>query len=208
MAFPMKNKGGMTLIEMIVAIGIFSIGMVGFTVLFSRTWQNNSYTLEMGQTSMAVSQGVSKIVNYVRGARQSDNGAYAIKSANDNDLVIYSDYDKDDITERLHIYLSNSTVFMGVTDPTSGMPKTYPSGDQETITLASRIVNNSTTPIFYYFNKDYPGDTVNNPLDTPASVSEIRLVKIYIQMNIDPNRAPDNIQLQSFAELRNLNDYN
>jgi hypothetical protein len=206
-----KNKrkylSGLSLVEMMVAIAIYTIGMFGFALLFSRAWQINHYTLEMGQASMAASQGVNNMVNYIRGTRQADNGSYPLVSASDNDVVLYADYDKDDITERLHFYRSSDKILMGVTDPTSSMPKTYPSGDQQLITIASNIVNASNIPVFYYYNKDYPGDTVNNPMTTPASVSEIRLLKIYLKVNIDINRAPDNIEIQSFVELRNLNDY-
>jgi prepilin-type N-terminal cleavage/methylation domain-containing protein len=203
-----KIRSGMTLIEMMVAIAIFSIGMAGFTLLFSKVWQGNNYTLEMGQSTMAVSQGVNTIMDYIRRARQSDGGSFPVVSAADNDLVLYSDFNKDNITERLHFYKSGQQVLMGVTNPTSTMPKTYPAGDQQIITIANSIVNNSSTPIFYYYDHNYTGGAGQNSLTTPVSVSAIRLVKIFLQININPNRAPDNIQMQSFVELRNLNDYN
>lgn len=203
-----KFSKGMTIIEMLVAIAIFAIAMEGFTLLFVRTWSINSYTIEMGQSSMAVSQGVNKMVNYIRGSRQADNGAYPIKSANSNDLVVYSDYDDDSVTERLHFYKNGQNILMGVTDPAATMPKTYSSEDQRLITIASNIVNDGGNPIFSYYNKNYPGDTANNPMATPASIANVRLVKIHLQININLNRAPDNIEMQSFVELRNLNDYN
>jgi len=202
-----KNRKGLTMAEVMITLVIFSIALEGFTLLFIKTWRSNSYTLEMGQSSMAVSQGLNKIVNYIRGARQADNGAYAIKSANDNDLVIYSDYDKDGVTERIHLYKSDKNILMGITNPTTTMPKTYPSEDQDTKIIASAIVNEASIPIFYYYNKNYPADTEHNPMSTPANVADIKLVKIYLKINIDPNRAPDNIEIQSFAEMRNLNDY-
>ncbi len=198
---------GMTLIEVMMAIFIMLIGIEGFTLLFIRTWNNNSYTLEMGQSSMAVSQGVSKMVNYIRGARQADNGAYPVRLADDNEFTVYGDYDKDGIAERLHFYKNNQNVLLGVANPTVTMPKTYPSEDQEIIIVAEHIVNATDEPVFYYFNNNYPGDIINNPLDTPAAVADIRLVKIHLKINIDPNRAPDNIEMQSFVEMRNLNDY-
>lgn len=201
------GRRGMTLIEVMMAIAIMLIGIEGFTILFVRTWDNNRYTLEMGQASMAVSQGVNKMVAYIRGVRQADNGAYPVKSADDNDFTVYGDYDKDGATERLHFYKNNQDILMGVRNPSAGMPITYASGDEETITIASNIVNTSSEPIFYYYNKDYPGDAVNNPLETPAAVANVRLIKIHLKINIDPNHAPDNIELQTFAEMRNLNDY-
>lgn len=198
----------MTIVELLVAITILLIGMEGFTLLFINTWKNNSYTLEMGQSSMAVSQGVSKAVNYIRGARQGDDGSYPVKSANGNELVIYSDYDKDGVTERLRFYKDGQNVMVGVRNPSGTMPKTYQSGDEEVATIAKSIVNTTNEPIFYYFDKNFAGDESSNPpLATPATVSNIRAVKIHLKINIDPNRAPDNVEMQSFVEMRNLNDY-
>jgi len=197
----------MTIIEMMVAISIFTIGIAGFSLLFTRIWRGNSYTLEMGQSTMVVSQATNKMMKYIRETTQADNGSYPIVSANDNDLVLYSDYNKDSIVERLHFYKSGKNILMGVRNPTNTMPKTYASGDQQTTTIANNIVNDSSTPIFYYYNKNYPGDAANNPLKMPVNVANIRLMKIYLQININPNRAPDNVQMQSFIELRNLNDY-
>ena len=201
-----RNKA-FTLIETLVAITIFIIGMQAVVYIFSKTMQNKAYDMEMGQSSLVVSRSVGQLVGYLRSARQSDAGAYPIVSADSNDLVVYSDYDNDGATERLHIYLSGGSVYMGVTDPTNTIPKTYPAGDTKTITLASHIVNKVTDPMFSYYNKNYPKDTVNNPVSVPADVSQIRLVRIFLKININPNHDPDNIQQESFVELRNLNDY-
>lgn len=200
---------GLTLIEMMMSIAIFTMGIAGFTLLFSKTWKTNSYVLEMGQSSMNASQGVNKIVDYIRRVKQADDGAYPVKSAEDNDLVLFSDYDKDGITERLHFYKSGQNILMGVTNPTVTLPKTYPSGDQQTVTLVSNVVNAVNEPIFHYYNRDYPGDTVNNPLTMPVTshLADIRMIKIFLQVNTNPNKLPNNIKIQSFAEMRNLNDY-
>jgi hypothetical protein len=96
---------------------------------------------------------------------------------------------------------------MGVTPPTETLPRTYPAGDSQTIQIADHIVNTADDSMFSYYNKNYPGDADNNPVPVPADVSQIRLIKIFLRININPNRAPDNIQQESFVELRNLNDY-
>jgi Tfp pilus assembly protein PilV len=198
---------GITLLETLVAIAIFAIGVEGFTILFSRSWKQNSYTIEMGQTAMATSQGVNRMVRYVREVRQGENGAYPVQSADDNDLVVFCDYNRDGIAERLHFYLSNGTLYMGIREPSAGFPKTYASGDGTIETIASHIVNTAAMPLFAYYDADYPEDSVNNPVATPATAPDVRLVKISIHMNIDPNRPPDNVQIESFAEMRNLNDH-
>lgn len=203
-----QKKKGITLIETLMAIGIFSIGMTGFALLFSHAWKNNAYTLEMGQSAMAVSRGVAEISKNLRGVRQADSGSYPIKSANSNDLVVYCDYDKDGTAERLHFYKNGTDILMGITSPTNTMPKSYPSGDETTKVVASRIVNESDEPIFFYFDKNYSGDLSEVPMSVPAQVDKIRIVEIHLKINIDPNRAPDNVEMRTFVELRNLNDYN
>ncbi|MFA6383146.1 MAG: type II secretion system protein [Parcubacteria group bacterium] len=202
-----QNYKGMTIIEMLLAIAIFTIGILGFTMLFKNSWQQNKYTLEMGQVSMAASQGVNQIVRYLREVRQSDNGSYPVVSANDNDIVVYCDYDRDGVTERIHIYRSGSDVILGVREPSSSFPITYASGDGTTQVIISRVVNTTGNPIFAYYDSSYPEDSVNNPIATPATVPNVRLVRVTLHVNIDPNHAPDNVQIQSFAEMRNLNDH-
>jgi type II secretory pathway pseudopilin PulG len=202
-----KKKSGMTLIEALISIVIFTIGIGGFSLLFIKSWQGNSYVFEMGQSSMAASQGVNEAVGYLRKARQGDDGSYPIKSGTNNDLLIFSDYDKDGITERLHFYKSNNQLIMGWRKPTGSLPKIYVTGDQGIKVITEKVVNDASTPIFYYYNKDYPGDQAHNPVATPANPSDVKLIKILLKVNMDPNRAPDNIEISSFAELRNLNDY-
>jgi hypothetical protein len=203
-----KNYAGLTFIEMMMAIAIFVIGMEGFTLLFAKTWKTNSYTIEMGQSSLAVSQGLSRMVDYIRRARQGDDGSYPLKSGDDNSLIIFCDFDKDGVTERLHFYKNGEDILMGVTRPTATLPKTYPVGDQELRTIASHIVNDASAPVFSYFNKDYPTDTTNNPLATPILADSARLIKIYLEINIKPGSGLDNTHMQSYVEMRNLNDYN
>lgn len=198
----------MTLVEMMVSISIFSIAIIGFSILFIRSWKVNSYTIEMGQSSFVVSRSVDNLVTYLRKIRQGDNGAYAIELADDNELIVYSDYDKSGDADRLHIYLENSQLKMGVTKPIDGIPKIYPTGDQQTIILAERIVNTPADPIFYYYDEKYPSAENIDPIATPANIAKVRLMKIFLKINIDPNRDPDNVEMQSFVEFRNLNDYN
>ncbi len=74
-------------------------------------------------------------------------------------------------------------------------------------TVTNYVVNESDNPIFYYYNDDYPGDTTNNPLSTPASVGNIQMVRVKLLININPVHAPDNVNIESFVDLRNLHDY-
>lgn len=200
----------MTMIEMMVAIGIMLIGMEGFTMLFVRTWDTNKFVLEEGLASAAASRATNKIVITLRGVKQAENGAYPLVEASDFSMTVYNDIDNDGVAERVHYYLdlANDQMKVGITEPNmSTTPVSYPSGDQTVTVMTSYVVNESDNPVFQYYNDDYPGDTTNNPLASPVNVGNIQLVKVHFLINIDPVHAPNNVNIESFVDLRNLHSY-
>lgn len=205
-----SGKKGMTLVDVMVAISIFTIGIGGFTMLFARSWKVNSFIIEEGNTVRIASRGVQTVVKDLRKIRQADNGDYAIKSGDDFNLTVYLDDDRDGVTERVHYFLDTDTnqLKKGVTDPVAGTPPTYPAGDQTVTVVADYVMNTPTQPIFYYYNKDYPGDIVNNPLNLSPTlpVAQVKLIRVLLWVNIKPLTAPDNVNFESFVDLRNLNE--
>lgn len=199
----------MTLLELLIAISVALIAMEGFTYLFLKTWDTNKFVLEEGMASAAASRATNKIVIQLRAVQQADNGDYPIESADDFDLVFYCDVDDDGVVERVHYYLdqANDQLNMGVSNPIAGNPVTYPNSDEVVTVVTSYVVNESDNPIFFYYNDNYPGDTVNNPLSTPTNVGNIQMIKVHLYVNINPVHAPDNINIESFVDLRNLHNY-
>ena len=197
----------MTLMELMIAIAIMLIAMEGFTLLFLKSWDTNKFIVEEGLASAAASHATTKIIRELRHVRQADNGDYPIESGSDFDLKVYLDIDDDDVTERVHYFLDLDTDQMkvGITEPTGTAPVSYPSADDSVAVLTNYVVNESTDPVFYYYNENYPGDTVNNPLATPVAVDQARLIRVHLFVNINPVHAPDNINIESFVDLRNLN---
>ncbi len=195
--------------ELLLAIAVVGFIMQGFTLLFIRAWDTNKFTLEMGLASAMAHRATNKVVIDLRGIQQSDHGAFPIASAESQSLTIYSDIEDDGVVERVRYYLDQASdeFRVGITNPTSTQPATYPSGDQETRVLGRYVVNASNDPVFYYYNDDYPGDTTNNPLTLPTSLANIQLVRIRLFINIDPIRAPNNVYIESFVDLRNLHYY-
>lgn len=202
-----RKRKGMTLIELMMAMVILVAAMGGFSLLFMQSLKNNAFTIEEGMTSMTVSRAVDGITNDLRRVRQGDNGDFPLVFASDFDIVVYTNIDDDVATERVHYFLEGDTVKKGVANPLTTNPVTYPVADDTVTVVASYVVNGANEPLFSYYNKQYPGDTHHNPLTGNFSVSDVRLIRVWIRMNIDPIRAPNNINIESFAELRNLNDY-
>ncbi len=84
----------------------------------------------------------------------------------------------------------------GVIEPT-GDPVNY-SSDQEKISLISYYVRNSP-PIFEYFDSD--GNKITS---VPARLVDTKVMKVYLVVNVNPNRPPNEFELESFIQLRNL----
>lgn len=199
----------MTLTEVMITIFIMLIAMEGFSQLLIKSWSANKFILEEGLASAAASRATNKIITELRSVRQGDNGDFPVESGDDFDLKAYIDIDDDGVTERVHYFLDLATdqLKVGITDPTGTAPVTYPASDDTVSVLTNYVVNENANPVFYYYNKNYPGDQVNNPLATPINVEDARLVRVHLLVNIDPVRAPNNINIESFADLRNLENY-
>jgi type II secretory pathway pseudopilin PulG len=73
----------------------------------------------------------------------------------------------------------------------------YPA-DQEKVTILSSYVRNSP-PIFEYFDKN--GNKIQ---DYPARLVDTYLMKVFLVVNVDPNRPPSDFELESYVQLRNL----
>ncbi len=78
-----------------------------------------------------------------------------------------------------------------------GAPPTYPQA-QEEITILSSYVRNAP-PIFQYF--DINNEEINI---LPARLKDTKLMKVYLVINSNPERPPQDFGLESFVQLRNL----
>jgi type II secretory pathway pseudopilin PulG len=89
----------------------------------------------------------------------------------------------------------------GVINPVagSGGKITYPL-DQEEVTILTSYVRN-VPPIFRYFDQD--GQEL---IETPARLKDTKVMEVYLIVNIDPNRPPQDFELRSAVQLRNLKD--
>lgn len=208
-----KNYKGVTFVETIVTIAIFSIVMLGSSIFFVRMWQVNSFTLETGIASFVADRGVEKAGEDIRRARQAENGAFPIVLAEEHSFVFYADYDADGVTERVHYFVQDQKFQVGVTEPNmSGYTAIYPDGDQIITDAADYIVNETEGyATFQYYGEQGKVFSYENSddflLSEPVIPSDVKMVKILLFVNPDPVRAPNNVRIQSFVVIRNLTKY-
>lgn len=194
-----KTKKGMSLTELMVAMSIFTIVSIGLSTFFANIWKSKYNELEMGNSLLIASQAVNKMKESIRQAGQADSGAYLISSADDFDFVFYSDIDGDDNMEKVHYYLDGSEMKMEKAEPVLGTNPTYPDVYEAPEIIARNIVNMEAEPVFSYFDDDY------DFLATPSSAYPIRLIKITLYVNTDPDKISD-VSISSLVYIRNVNN--
>ncbi len=318
-----------TLIETLVALGIFGLIIVLVFSLISVLYRTQGYSWQQSLAIDEARRGVETIVKEAREAKQGDDGSFVIEQAGDKEFIFYSDIDQDDQVERVRYFLgeissgqqtqycfslvdggscnvlfsdfltgelqsarlevsvegdfgldweyadiyvdgnylgavcqsgcsdcagdwqgtavfdlsqeaadgflnlmADATVQVdnmcfwqephhsmkvkftlswqeeiiglanqlkkGVIDPTTG-PVEYPV-ENEQISILSSYVRNSP-PIFEYF--DQSGQPIS---DYSARLSETKVMKVYLVINVDPNKPPQDFELESYVQLRNLKE--
>ncbi|MCD6550568.1 prepilin-type N-terminal cleavage/methylation domain-containing protein [bacterium] len=84
----------------------------------------------------------------------------------------------------------------GVIDPVGDPPQYLP--DQERISIISSYVRNAP-PIFRYY--DAQGNLIE---DYPSRLIDTKMMSLYLVVDVDPNRSPPPVELESSVQLRNL----
>lgn len=196
------NTKGISLLETTFTIAIFTTAILIVGNFVTRGYQTIKFTQEQNTAIKEAQKGIKTMVKEIREARTGDNGAYALVKADDQEFIFYSDIDQDNDIERVRYFLNGTDFIKGVIEP-SGNPITYIEQNEATSTL-SQYVQNGGDPIFYYYNGDWPGDIINNPLPTPSRLVDTKLMRVYLKINITPDRSPTYFELESSTQIRNL----
>ncbi len=197
--FKITHKG-MTLIEMLMAISIFSIIILAVTYSAAAFYRYNAYGLEQAQAVDSARRGIEPSINNIREATYSDEGAYPVISATANSFSFYSDINGDNSIEKIRLYLdTSSNTFKRGVIKSAGDPPVY-DGQPETIVVLADNVRNieQAVDIFKYY--DNTGIEITNL----SNVSSVAFVKMSVVVNINPVRSPNDFTLRASAALRNL----
>lgn len=206
----MKNFShtkGFTLAEIVVVVGILGLIMIGISNFQKNVLINNKYAQDSISSAQDARNILKVMVKELRTASPSNNGAYAIAQAATNTLTFFSDTDGDGLKEQIRYYISTTTNPMtlrkGSIKPT-GSPSVYSSTNEIFSTLAYNIKNGTSTALFQYYDDGYAG--TSSPMTIPVTVTDIRLVKINLMIDADPNRSPIPRLYTSQVSFRNLKD--
>lgn len=193
-----RKNAGLTLVETIVTIAIFTLIMGAVVSSLIYFYRSNAYSVEQSSAITFARRGVEILTEDIREATYSEGGAFPVKTIGSYSITVFSDVDQDNDVERVRYFLDDTNLMRGVTSPTS-TPVEYRNSDEDLTVLASHVRNQvKGTPIFTYYNKS------GGSLTDFSNVGDLGFVEVNLTININPQRLPQDYTLHSSATLRNL----
>lgn len=202
-----QYNAGMSLSEIVAVIAI-----VGLLSIVIASFQRNVITYN-SVTSASISSAqdaralIRNITRELRSSSIGNNGAYPIVQAGTSSVTFFADTNADGLKEQIRYFATGTSLYRGSIIPT-GSPLAYATSTEK-ISILIRDVRNvasSTgyTPIFEYFDGVYAG--TSSPLTQPVLVTSIRLVKVNIVVDANPNQSPIQRVYTTQVTLRNAKD--
>ncbi len=190
---------GLTIIETLVYISIFALAIGVISGFIIHLYRSNAYTIEQAYAVNSARKGVEIMTREIREATYSDTGAYPVISSAPQSFSFYSDIDKDKNIEKVRYFLDGYNLKKGVTKAI-GDPPEYNNANED-INIISDNVRNGDMHVFTYYNAS------STEVTDLSNLTDIRLVKVNIIVNIDPARPPEEFTLRSSSQIRNLYEY-
>lgn len=192
---------GMTFVEMIVALGLYSIISLSLFNIVHTLYQNNSYMFAQADEVAYARRGLYALAQDLREMTYSEDGTFPVVVMEEHRIGFYSDIDRDYSVEYVEYEVASSTLYK-YTHNATGSPPTYDFATPDETDVLSEYVQNidQASSTFRYFDRD------NNELTTGALLTDVRYIQVQLIVNIDPLRSPGEFMLQSSVAPRNLKD--
>lgn len=188
---------GFTLIETMVVIAVVMTAGVALMGSIQYFYRSNAFILEQTAALESARRGHTFSLQNIREASYGDDGSYLITSAATSSITFHSDIDVDGGVERIRFYLQNGTLYRGTTNA-SGNPASYVGQPEARETIATYVKNATSTPLFTYYNAQ------GAALSYPISLADVVSVGIRLDVDLNPNRAPNVFTISGASTLRNL----
>ena len=191
------------MVEILISIAILSgivfiVSMFGLDVFDFEIFLSDTFTMQQEINITLAEMGLQ-----MRGMGPSANGSYTIESASPTSLVFYSDVDGDSAFERVRYFVSANTLMRGITEPT-GNPATYPLANEKTKSVVNNVILPPTASqqLFSYYDQNYTGTQA--AMSVPIDVNRVRLVKVNITADRNPQDKKGRTEYSATMLIRNL----
>jgi len=197
-----RTQKGMTLVELLVTVALYTLLMLVVTNGIAAMYRYNAYTFAQAYQVQNARSGMQSLIRDVREMTFADDGTFPLAVMQPHQIAFYSDIDRDQSVEYVEYELVGTTTLMKYIYNATGSPPTYNLAVPDETNTLSMYVQNLTqgTSTFRYYNGS--GVVVTNPAD----ITDVRYIEAEIIINIDPIRDPGQYLLHSSASLRNIKE--
>jgi len=187
----MSNNKAFTLIEILVVMTIFSIFIAIGTTYIAQSFKSTTFDREEAEAVKTARDAMEITIKEIRGANSSEQGDYTLAKIADFDFIFYSDTNDDGKMEKIEYYREGSFLKRSETPP--GPLNDY--NVASSTSIVARYLNNREDPIFTYYDSGYVNTNV---------INNVRLINIYLKINVTPERMPADQIVETDVTLRNL----
>ena len=185
-----KNKG-YTLVEILVTMSLFTVLTLMSGNYIITGFKATTFEKEQSEAIANARKILKALEVEVRGAINSEQGAYPITLIDNDEFIFYSDIDNDGQSEKIRYYSNDLLLMKEVTEP--GATNEYSGAPVSSI--ASEYLNNQDEDVFTFYDSDY---------NSTLTINNVRLVKIILKINVTPAVAPNDFYVETDVTLRNL----
>lgn len=193
---------GVTLLEVLISLGIFSLLVVGGSAMFISAFRTNRVVWDQLSGQTDARRVLARVTDDVRRAETSSTGSYAIQSVTSSQIVFFANVNNDSFRERVRFWLDDTTLYEGITAPT-GTPLGYPTSTEAVTVLATNVVNTAHgIPVFSYYDESYNG--TQGPIPSPVPVTDVRIVRVQLEIDINPILSPVPLHVEGMVHMRTI----
>jgi len=196
-----KMIKGMTLVEMLVLIAIYTLLLLVITSSITSLYQTNGYAFAQADEVDNARRGMIAWYKDVKEMTTAEDGTYPVAIIEEYKFGYYSDTDQDDSIEYIE-YILDGTTFSKYTYNPTGSPATYnltTPDKEEILSLYVQNIIQATSTFFYY-------DDAGARLNSGSPLIDVKYIEAQLIVNIDPIRSPGEFMLKTSVAPRNLKD--
>jgi len=189
------NKKAFTLIELLIAIAIFIVIIIAVYMLGANIFSYNTSIRNSFNSADEARRVIRPIIDEIRTSRRSVDGAFPIFLTATSAMGFFTDVNKDSYADKVIYRLYGNTLKKTVSF-------NGPVVSESIFETIHNVRNTANEPIFEYYGTD------SILLTQPVSALGVKLVKLNLYIDADPNRPPDRMHVTTQVQIRNLRDDN
>ena len=195
---PNDSQKGMTLIEAMVWISVFTAAMIALTTALISFYRANSFVIKDANAIASAQHSMDIAVRAIRTAGYSNVGAYPVISIAANQISFYANVTNGSTNiQQVRFFTQGNSFMEGVIEP-AGDPPAYTG--TEVLTDLSDYVQNITVATSTFFYYDQNGSIITDY----TQFQKVRFVTINLVVDASTSSLPTALTLTSSAALRNL----